>query len=73
MIIVTKKKQIRKYDRAVSASLAANTQCHVQQNFSNNFIFQIITKGCKNDRGGPAFCTQPVDEKRADTSKEKRI
>ena len=64
-----------------NASCTAYTQCHqFQLNFCNNFLFQIITKGCKNDTRGlvpsPTSCIQPVGgeglrKKSTDASKEK--
>ena len=35
---------------------------------ADNFLFQIITKGCKNDRMGQSFIKE-----RTETSKEKSI
>ena len=52
-MIVTKK-EISIYVRAILCiiSCCLYTQGRFQQNLCNNFLFQIITKGCRNDRRG---------------------
>ena len=77
-MIVTKK--VNKQNVQCLSYCLYTHQCQFQQNFCNNFVFQIITKGCKNDRGGlvpsppppPASSTQPVEEKKGQKQVKKK-
>ena len=60
-MIVTKKVNQHIYVRAILClSCCLYTQGRFRQNFFNNFLFQIITKGCKNDRRGIVPLLPPV-------------